>query len=82
MPFIVTQDQAAETLITTASLELVGRQCKLTSYKKLQNIPSFQVSGDMIAYASPDSTYAVTRRLFDASQREILIGSMISAPSI
>ncbi len=32
------------------------------------------MTGDMIAYASPDSTYAVTRRLFDAAKKEIIIG--------
>ena len=74
MPFVVTQGKEAESLTSTGALELVGRQCKLTNYRKLQNIPTFRVTGDMIAYASPDSTYAVTRRLFDAAKKEILIG--------
>jgi phosphatidylserine/phosphatidylglycerophosphate/cardiolipin synthase-like enzyme len=32
------------------------------------------VSGKIMAYASPDSTYAVTRKLLDSSQRSIVIG--------
>jgi len=74
MPFVVTQGNEAAALISGDMLELVGRQCKLANYKKLQSIPTFRVTGDMIAYASPDSTYAVTRRLFDAARKEILIG--------
>src|ERR1043165_4323759 len=74
MPFIVTQENETELLASTGLLELVGRQCRLANYRKLQSIPSFRVTGDMIAYASPDSTYAVTRRLFDAAKKEIIIG--------
>src|ERR1043165_1315121 len=74
MPFIVTQENETESLFSTGSLELVPRQCKLAKYQKLSSVPTFRVTGDMIAYASPDSTYAVTRRLFDAAKKEILIG--------
>ena len=74
MPFVVTQGNETAALISGDMLELVGRQCKLANYKKLQSIATFRVTGDMIAYASPDSTYAVTRRLFDAAKKEILIG--------
>ena len=74
MPFVVTQGSLAESLISTGSLELVPRQCKLAKYQKLSSVPTFRVTGDLIAYASPDSTYAVTRRLFDAAKKEIIIG--------
>ncbi len=74
MPLIVKQVNAPESLAGTASLELVGRLCKLAGYKKIQSIPTFQVTGDLIAYSSPDSTYAVTRRLLDAARKEIIIG--------
>jgi phosphatidylserine/phosphatidylglycerophosphate/cardiolipin synthase-like enzyme len=74
MPFVVTQGSPAESLISTGSLELVPRQCRLATYQKLSSVPTFRVTGDMIAYASPDSTYAVTRRLFDAARKEIIIG--------
>jgi phosphatidylserine/phosphatidylglycerophosphate/cardiolipin synthase-like enzyme len=74
MPLVVTQGNLAESLISTGSLELVPRQCKLAKYQKLSSVPTFRVTGDMIAYASPDSTYAVTRRLFDAAKKEIIIG--------
>ena len=48
--------------------ELVPRNCTLKTYKK-KAIPSFAVRGDVIAYASPDSTFAVTKRLFDAAKK-------------
>jgi phosphatidylserine/phosphatidylglycerophosphate/cardiolipin synthase-like enzyme len=37
-------------------------------------VPPFQVRDQFIAYASPDSTYAVTRELIKSAQRSILIG--------
>ena len=74
MPLVVTQGSLAESVISTGSLELVPRQCKLAKYQKLKSVPTFRVTGDMIAYASPDSTYAVTRRLFDGAKKEIIIG--------
>jgi phosphatidylserine/phosphatidylglycerophosphate/cardiolipin synthase-like enzyme len=75
MPFVVTEgDGAAEALGGVGSLELVPRNCKLEDYKKIKNVPAFDVTGSLITYASPDSTYAVTRRLLDAAQDEILIG--------
>lgn len=52
---------------------MVNRGCRLGNYAK-QEIPSVTVQSDIIAYASPDSTYAVTKKLFDAAQRSILIG--------
>jgi phosphatidylserine/phosphatidylglycerophosphate/cardiolipin synthase-like enzyme len=55
------------------SLELVPRQCRLQEYRPLE-MPSFQLDGEFIAYASPESTYAVTRRLMDGATRSILIG--------
>jgi phosphatidylserine/phosphatidylglycerophosphate/cardiolipin synthase-like enzyme len=51
----------------------VNRACQLEHYDK-QPIPSIDVQGEVIAYASPDSTYAVTKALFDAAQGSILIG--------
>jgi phosphatidylserine/phosphatidylglycerophosphate/cardiolipin synthase-like enzyme len=54
--------------------ELVPRNCKLKTYKKLKTVPSFTISGDVTAYASPDSTFAVTKRLFDAAKKSIVIG--------
>jgi len=53
--------------------ELVPRNCTLKTYRK-KTIPSFTVRGDVIAYASPDSTFAVTKRLFDAATKSIVIG--------
>lgn len=56
-----------------ATLEMVPRNCSLEEYKK-KNVPTFDVESDIIAYASPDSTYAVTRRLLDSAKKEIIIG--------
>jgi hypothetical protein len=53
--------------------ELVSRQCRLTQYSKVP-VPVFSLRTDFVAYASPDSTYAVTRRVIEQAQRSILIG--------
>jgi phosphatidylserine/phosphatidylglycerophosphate/cardiolipin synthase-like enzyme len=37
-------------------------------------VPPVSVRADIIAYASPDSTFAVTKKLFDAAKKSILIG--------
>jgi phosphatidylserine/phosphatidylglycerophosphate/cardiolipin synthase-like enzyme len=46
----------------------------LETYEQIGQIPTVNVTGNFIAYASPDSTYAVTRRLLDSAKKEILIG--------
>ncbi|HVQ36302.1 MAG TPA: phospholipase D-like domain-containing protein [Pyrinomonadaceae bacterium] len=74
MPFKVIADGGAESLGAAAKLEMVPRNCSLEDYKKIKKVPVFDVTGDLIAYASPDSTYAVTRRLLDAAKKEIVIG--------
>ncbi|HET8541017.1 MAG TPA: phospholipase D-like domain-containing protein [Anaeromyxobacter sp.] len=56
-----------------AAIELVPRQCTLQPYAK-RAIPAFTVTGRAVAYASPDSTYAVTRRLIERAKRSILVG--------
>lgn len=80
-PLVVTEGTAAASITAAAAsaglqiaLPIVGRNCKLKEYKKLKNVPTFNLTGEMIAYASPDSTYAVTRRLLDAAKKEIIIG--------
>lgn len=75
MPLLVTEGEGvAEALGGVGTLELVPRKCPLKEYKKIKNVPTFKVSGDFVAYASPDSTYAVTRRMLDAAKSEIVIG--------
>ena len=64
------------------TIELVGRNCRLENYKKIK-VPPVDVDEEVIAYCSPDSTYAVTRRLFDGAKKTILIGIYdFSAPHI
>lgn len=53
--------------------EMVGRNCALQPYEK-RRIPKVSVDEEIIAYASPDSTFAVTKRLIDAATKTILIG--------
>jgi phosphatidylserine/phosphatidylglycerophosphate/cardiolipin synthase-like enzyme len=53
--------------------EMVGRNCHLLNYKRV-NVPDVDVDDQIIAYCSPDSTYAVTKRLFDDAKKSILIG--------
>jgi phosphatidylserine/phosphatidylglycerophosphate/cardiolipin synthase-like enzyme len=49
------------------------RTCTLQPYAKIA-VPAFRVSGEVVAYASPDSTYAVTKRLLDGARKSIQIG--------
>src|SRR5215813_1061176 len=53
--------------------EMVGRNCHLEPYTKVK-VPDVSVDQEIIAYCSPDSTYAVTKRLFDNAKKTILIG--------
>lgn len=52
---------------------LVPRNCRTRSYAVTQ-VPSFDIEGTFIAYASPDSTYAVTKKLLREARSSILIG--------
>lgn len=58
----------------TQGLSFQSSSCKKIPYNKIKSIKPFKVKGDFIAYASPDSTYAVTKKLFNLAQKEILIG--------
>jgi phosphatidylserine/phosphatidylglycerophosphate/cardiolipin synthase-like enzyme len=77
-PMLVRSGAFLESLddIDLGSLELVNRGCKLLDYSKkaIKKIEPFDISEEMIAYASPDSTYAVTKRLMDAAKKSIRIG--------
>jgi len=53
--------------------EMVPRNCHLEDYNKVK-VPGVSVDQEIIAYCSPDSTYAVTKRLFDNAKKTILIG--------
>lgn len=79
MPFLIAAGREAETAVRNvpadaAAFPPVLRNCPLKKYTKLKSIPGFEATEEMIAYASPDSTYAVTKRLFDGARSEILIG--------
>lgn len=68
----------AQALVEEANLaiavpEMVGRSCRLEGYQK-KPVPSVEVNKQIIAYTSPDSTYAATKRLIDAAEHTILIG--------
>jgi phosphatidylserine/phosphatidylglycerophosphate/cardiolipin synthase-like enzyme len=78
MPIVVTSGAGQPQALGAPSAsvfvpELVPRNCRLKTYKK-KAVPSFRISGEVIAYASPDSTFAVTKRLFDAAKKSIVIG--------
>jgi phosphatidylserine/phosphatidylglycerophosphate/cardiolipin synthase-like enzyme len=53
--------------------EMVGRNCGLEDYDP-KSIKAIEIGAEVIAYASPDSTFAVTKKLFDGAQDSILIG--------
>lgn len=60
-------------LAAPLNLEMVGRNCQLEPYAKIQ-VPDFKISGRFVSYASPDSTYYVTQKFFEQAQESILIG--------
>src|SRR6266446_9993155 len=63
--------------------ELLPRNCRLASPYTKVKVPASNVKGDVVLYASPDSTFAVTKRLFDAAKKSILIGIYdFSAPHV
>lgn len=71
-PLIVSSARASA--VPVAEIELVGRNCTLDGhYRTMSSIDSVEVAGTFVAYASPDSTYAVTRRLIDAARKDIII---------
>lgn len=49
------------------------RGCALQGYEPI-NVPPVKASEEIISYTSPDSTYAVTKRLIDGAKKSILIG--------
>ncbi|MDQ6861070.1 MAG: phospholipase D-like domain-containing protein [Verrucomicrobiota bacterium] len=53
--------------------EIVGRLCQLQR-PPLRKIKPLQIKGEFIAYASPESTFAVTKPLLEAARKSILIG--------
>ena len=53
---------------------LVNRKCELIPYKAVSVAPS-KVEGTIIAYASPDSTWMVARRLLRDARKSILVGT-------
>ena len=65
----MTSRSAASSTVTA----LAARNCTLAPYRK-KTVAAVDVEGPIIAYASPDSTFAVTKRLLDSAQRSILIG--------
>jgi phosphatidylserine/phosphatidylglycerophosphate/cardiolipin synthase-like enzyme len=52
----------------------VNRSCPVLPYTAGGPITPIQLSGECVAYASPDSTWAVTRDLLDGAERSVLIG--------
>ena len=87
MPFLVVEDTQNEAAaggalenthesVFAGVLEMVNRGCHLKDTKDIliKKMPTFNISGRMIAYASPDSTYAVTKKLLAAAQQSVLIG--------
>lgn len=74
MPIIVRQsDQAARSVsMQGISLAAVIRTCTLQPYTP-RTVGRVRVSSEIIAYASPDSTYAVTRKLLDSAKGSIKI---------
>src|SRR5258708_6171303 len=71
---VISNNTTTGTIESIEAIEGVNRSCKITAPKIINTVPSFKINSQFIAYASPDSTYAVTRRLLDDAKDEILIG--------
>jgi phosphatidylserine/phosphatidylglycerophosphate/cardiolipin synthase-like enzyme len=65
--------EALARLPTLPELRLIPRQCRLRAYTP-QVVSAFAIADQFIAYASPEATYAVTRRLLASAVRTIRIG--------
>ena len=63
-----------DALIAVGTPELVGRNCRRRPYQPLPAIAAIETKGPFIGYASPDSTYAITRQHIEAARASILIG--------
>src|SRR5438034_7694897 len=50
--------------------ELVGRTCHIKPYTRVP-VPKAKVQGEIIASATPDSTFSTTKRLFDDARSPI-----------
>jgi len=82
--FVVEQPpQTAATAGPAIAPPLVPRNCELKPpYDKIA-VPAFEVSDEIITYTSPDSTFAVTKRMIESARKSILIGIYdFSAPHI
>lgn len=64
-------DRADHTI--ESMLEMVSRSCRLETYTSVP-VPQFEISGEILAYTSPDSTFAATKKLLDAALKSIQIG--------
>ena len=73
MPFFVRSVVATRQGAARPPTMAAFRTCVLKPYKKIA-VPSFKVTDEIIAYTSPDSTYAVTKRLLDGAKKSIQIG--------
>jgi phosphatidylserine/phosphatidylglycerophosphate/cardiolipin synthase-like enzyme len=85
MPFVITNSDSHKDAIRAiaegtrtdnldVTLEMVPRNCRLAPPYKKVSVPPVKIEGEIIAYASPDSTFAVTKRLIDAAAKTIVIG--------
>jgi phosphatidylserine/phosphatidylglycerophosphate/cardiolipin synthase-like enzyme len=73
---------AAAPSLDLALAQRVDRRCRLEGYEKI-SVGSVTVDDEIVAYASPDSTFAVTKRLIDGAKKSILIGIYdFSAPHV
>ena len=56
-----------------AAVAEVNRLCELEDYEEI-TVPSFDVDGELVAYASPEATYALTKSFLQAATASIVIG--------
>lgn len=73
MPFYAPRSGLMPELVAGEATMEAFRGCQLAGYTPIE-VPSIAVDEEIVAYASPDSTYAVTKRMFDGATKSIRIG--------
>ena len=68
-----TQTSLTDSFLNALRPEMVGGNCALSKPPATQ-ASALLIKSEFIAYASPESTYAVTARLLNAAQKSIQIG--------
>lgn len=74
MPLRPAPSTRIEAALRAGRLRFVADAAARADYTPFRSIPTFRLTGTVVAFASPDSTYAATSRLISAAKKSILVG--------